>query len=125
LAVAICQPGEEPVCVGIGCEGSGDLEFVEIIAGSWFEGPTRLSAGSKSSSVMMTADRLASSAMNIPVSRGPVDTEFLKSIVEESDLRIETSTPRYSTTFPLSGFESALEMTPQICAELRRAATMR
>ena len=42
---AVCLPVSEIVCVGVGCRDQNGFDFVEMIAGDWLHGPTRLSAG--------------------------------------------------------------------------------
>jgi hypothetical protein len=119
VAVAVCQPGEDPVCIGLGCQTNGNFEFVEMIAGGWLDGSTRLSAGTNNTTIELARDLDSSHLMNIPVSRGVIDTSFLSAITEEDTLHIDASVWQYSATFPLSGFEQALKTAPDVCQELR------
>src|SRR5579883_1870381 len=56
IAIAVCLPGEEIVCVGFGCRDAYGFDFVEMIVGDWLEGATRLSAGGHMALLTMNAD---------------------------------------------------------------------
>jgi hypothetical protein len=119
VAVAVCQAGEDPVCVGLGCQANGGFEFVEMIAGGWLDGATRLSAGRSNTTIELERDLESSHFMNIPISRGVVDDSFLSAIAKEDTLQVDSSVWKYSVTFPLLGFEQALKTAPNVCEELR------
>jgi hypothetical protein len=116
VAIAVCLPVDEVVCVGIGCRGPGRYDFVEMIVGDWLEGPTRLSAGWRWAISVMTADKPASTALNLPVSRGPVGRAFLRRLVGRTILRVEALRSGYSAEFPLAGFGRARRMLARLCA---------
>ena len=124
VAIAVCLPREEEiVCVGFGCCKSGGYNFVEMITGDWLEGPTRLRAGGRFTTTVMSADRQASRAMNVPVSRGPVRPAFLWRLVrhENASLRVEALKSGYEADFPLAGFRRAHKALLRICAAERGA----
>jgi hypothetical protein len=116
VAIAVCLPGDEVVCIGIGCRDPDSFDFVEMIVGDWLQGPTRLSAGAQTTTSVMKADERASRALNLPVSRGPVDRVFLFRLVGQRTLRVEALWSDYSATFPLAGFWRARRMLSHICA---------
>ena len=119
VAIAVCLPREEQiVCVGFGCRKSGGYDFVEMVTGDWLEGRTRLRAGGRVTTTVMSADRQASRAMNVPVSRGPVRKAFLWRLVrhENANLRVEALKSGYEADFPLAGFRRAHRILRQICA---------
>ena len=119
VAIAVCLPREEEiVCVGFGCRKSGGYDFVEMVTGDWLEGRTRLRAGGRVTTTVMSADRQASRAMNVPVSRGPVRKAFLWRLVrhENANLRVEALKSGYEADFPLAGFRRAHKTLPRICA---------
>jgi hypothetical protein len=118
VAVAVCQPGDDPVCVGLGCRTGGRFEFVEMIAGGWLDGSTRISAGANETTIKLERDFESSHFLNIPVSRALIDGSFLVAIAEEDTLQVESSVSKYSATFPLAGFQQALKMAPNVCEEL-------
>jgi hypothetical protein len=122
VAVAVCLPREEEiVCIGIGCRKTGGYDFVEMITGDWLEGPTRLSAGGHITTTVMSIDRLASRAMNVPVSRGPISRLFLRRLIgnENERLRVDSLHSGYEVDFPLAGFRRAYRMLRHICAAER------
>jgi hypothetical protein len=119
VAIAVCLPGDEVVCIGVGCRVPHGFDFVEMIVGDWLEGPTRLSAGAHTTTSVMRADNRASRALNVPVSRGPVDHAFLLRLVGRRTLRVEALWSGYSAVFPLVGFGRARRMLPHICAAAR------
>ena len=122
VAIAVCLPSEEEIiCAGIGCRKKGGYDFVEMITGDWLEGPTRLRAGGRFTTTVMSADRQASRAMNVPVSRGPVRPAFLWRLVrhENANLRVEALKSGYEVDFPLAGFRRAHKMLLRICAAER------
>jgi hypothetical protein len=117
VAIAVCLPVDEVVCVGIGCRAPGRYDFVEMIVGDWLEGPTRLSAGWRWAIGVMTADKPASAALNVPVLRGPVGREFLRRLAgRTTTLRVEALRSGYSAQFPLAGFGRAHRMLARLCA---------
>ena len=125
VAIAVCLPSEEEIiCAGIGCRKKGGYDFVEMITGDWLEGPTRLSAGGHITTTVMNIDRLASRAMNVPVSRGPIRSAFLWRLVrhENENLRVRNPPSGYEANFPLAGFRSAHRMLRQICVAERPRA---
>jgi hypothetical protein len=124
-AIAVCLSGDEIVCIGVGCGGAEGFDFVEMIAGNWLERPTRLSAGSTTATITMKADGEASQEFGLPVSRGPVDKAFLSQIAGQDTLRLEAEAMGYVATFPLAGFDRALEALPNICAGGASAPTLR
>jgi hypothetical protein len=122
VAIAVCLPREEEiVCVGFGCRKSGGYDFVEMITGDWLEGRTQLRAGGRVTTTIMSADRQASRAMNVPVSRGPVRPAFLWRLVrhENESLRVEALRSGYEADFPLAGFRRAHKALLRICAAAR------
>ena len=124
VAIAVCLPREEEiVCVGVGCRKKGGYNFVEMITGDWLEGPTRLSAAGHVTTTVMSIDRRASRAMNVPVSRGRVRRTFLWRLIghENDSLRVQALTSGYEADFPLAGFERAHRMLRHICAAERGA----
>jgi hypothetical protein len=124
VAIAVCLPREEEiVCVGFGCRKSGGYDFVEMITGDWLEGRTRLRAGGRVTTTVMSADRQASRGMNVPVSRGPVRPAFLWRLVrhENASLRVEALKSGYEADFPLAGFRRAHKTLLRICAAERGA----
>ncbi len=125
VAIAVCLPREEEiVCVGVGCRKKGGYNFVEMITGDWLEGPTRLSAGAHVTTTVMSVDRRASRAMNVPVSRGPIRGAFLWRLDghENESLRVQALTSGYEADFPLAGFRRAHRMLRHICAAERGAS---
>jgi hypothetical protein len=124
VAIAVCLPRQgEIVCIGFGCRKSGGYDFVEMITGDWLEGRTRLPAGARVMTTVMSADRQASRAMNLPVSRGPVRPSFLWRLVrhENTSLRVEALKSGYEADFPLAGFRRAHKTLLRICAAERGA----
>jgi hypothetical protein len=122
VAIDVCLPREnEIVCVGVGCRKRGGYNFLEMITGDWLEGPTRLSAGGHVTTIVMSIDRRASRAMNVPVSRGPVRGEFLWRLAqhENENLRVQALTSGYDADFPLAGFRRAHRILRHICAAVR------
>ena len=122
VAIAVCLPTEnEIVCVGVGCRKKGAYDFVEMITGDWLEGRTRLRAAGHVTTTVMSIDRRASRAMNVPVSRGPVRRLFLWRLAghENESLRVQALTSGYEADFPLAGFRSAQPMLRHICATER------
>ena len=120
VAIAVCLPREnEIVCVGVGCRKRGGYNFVEMITGDWLEGPTRLSAAGHVTTTVMSIDRRASRAMNVPVSRGRVRRTFLWRLIghENESLRVQALTSGYEADFPLAGFQHAHRMLRHVCAE--------
>ena len=91
VAIAVCLPREdEIVCLGVGCRKKGGYDFVELITGDWLEGPTRLSAGGHVTTTVMSIDRRASRAMNVPVSRGRVRRTFLWRLIEHENESLQS-----------------------------------
>ena len=125
VAIAVCLPREnEIVCAGVGCRKKGGYDFVEMITGDWLEGLTRLSAGAHiTTSTVMSIDRRASRAMNVPVSRGPIRRLFLWRLAghENESLRVQALTSGYEADFPLAEFRRAYRMLRYICAAERGA----
>ncbi len=124
VAIAVCLPREdEIVCLGVGCRKKGGYDFVELITGDWLEGPTRLSAGGHVTTTVMSIDRRASRAINVPVSRGRVRRTFLWRLIEHENesLRVHALTSGYEADFPLAGFRHAHWMLHHICAAERGA----
>jgi hypothetical protein len=122
VVVAVCLPSEnEIVCVGVGCRKKGAYDFVEMITGDWLEGRTRLRAAGHVTTTVMSIDRGASRAMNVPVSRGPIRGLFLWRLArhEHESLRVQGLTSGYEADFPLAGFRSAYRMLRHICATER------
>ncbi len=115
LAIAVCLPGDEIVCVGVGCRDGGGYDFVQMIAGDWLLGPTRLSAGAHVTTTVMNVDQWGSRAMNLPVSRGPISSAFLRRLVGHKTLRVQALKSGYEATFPLAGFGRARRMLRQLC----------
>lgn len=116
VAIAVCLPFNEIVCIGIGCRGPGGFDFVEMIVGDWLEGPTRLSAGPHVTTSVMEVDERASRAFNFPVSRGLINRAFLRRLVGHGSLRVEALQSGYAATFPLAGFRRARRMLLRMCA---------
>jgi len=124
VAIAVCLPREEEiVCVGVGCRKKAGYNFVEMITGDWLEVPTRLSAGVHLTTTVMSIDRRASRAMNVPVSRGPIRRMFLWQLIghENESLRVQALTSGYEADFPLAGFRHTHRMLRHICAAERGA----
>jgi hypothetical protein len=122
VAVAVCLPREEEiVCIGLGCRKTGGYDLIEMITGDWLEGPTRLSAGAHVTTTVMSIDRRASRAMNVPVSRGPIRRLFLWRLIghENESLRVDALHSGYEAEFPLAGFRRAHRMLRIICAAER------
>ncbi len=119
VAIAVCLPFNEIVCIGIGCRDPGGFDFVEMIVGDWLDGPTRLSAGPHVTTIVMEADERASRALNFPVSRGPINRAFLRWLVGHGSLRVEALQSGYAATFPLAGFRRARRMLLRMCASGR------
>ena len=118
VAIAVCLPSEnEIVCVGAGCRKKGAYDFVEMITGNWLEGRTRLRAAGHITTTVMSIDRGASRAMNVPVSRGPIRGLFLWQLArhEHESLRVQALASGYGADFPLAGFRSAYRMLRHIC----------
>jgi hypothetical protein len=116
VAIAVCLPADEVICVGIGCRDPDGFDFVEMIVGDWLQGPTLLSAGAHNATSVMSADERASRALNLPVSRGPVDRAFLLRLVGQRTLQIEALWSGYAARFPLAGFGRGRRMLLHICA---------
>jgi hypothetical protein len=95
-----------------------------MITGDWLEGRTRLRAGGRVTTTVMSADRQASRAMNVPVSRGAVRPAFLWRLVrrENASLRVEALKSGYEADFPLAGFRRAHKKLLRICAAERGAS---
>jgi hypothetical protein len=119
IVIAVCLPVSEIVCVGVGCRDQNGFDFVEMIVGDWLHGPTRLSAGAYTTTTTMGADERASSALNLPVSRGPIDRTFLARLARHGSLRVEALESGYSATFPLAGFRRARHVLTRICVGAR------
>lgn len=122
VAIAVCLPRENEIaCVGVGCVKKGTYDFVEMITGDWLDGPTRLSAGSHVTTIVMRTDRRASRALNAPVSRGLVRPRFLWRLAEHKNesLRVQALRSGYEADFPLAGFPHAYRMLRHICASER------
>ena len=119
VVIAVCLPVSEIVCVGVGCRDRNGFDFVEMIVGDWLHGPTRLSAGAYATTTMMGVDERASNALNLPVSRGPINRTFLARLARHGSLRIEALESGYSATFPLTGFRRARHVLKRICAGAR------
>ena len=119
LAIAVCLPGDEIVCVGVGCREGGGYDFVQMIAGDWLLGPTRLSAGAHVTTTVMDVDQWGSRAMNLPVSRGPIRSAFLKRLVGHKTLQVQALKSGYEATFPLDGFGRARRMLQHLCVGKR------
>ena len=115
MAIAVCLPGDEIVCIGFGCHYRGAYDFVEMITGDWLFGPTRLEAGPHVTTIDMTLDAWASRAFNIPVSRGPIRGSFLRQIVGHESLRVQSLKSGYQAIFPLAGFRRARHSLRHIC----------
>ena len=56
---------------------------------------------------VMGVDNRASSALNLRVSRGPIDRTFLAGLARHGSLRVEAFESGYPATFPLAGFRRA------------------
>ncbi len=119
MEIAVCLPGDEIVCIGVGCRDPEGFDFVEMIVGDWLAGPTRVSAGPHVTTSVMEIDEGASRAMNLPVSRGPIDRAFLLRIAGHRSLRVEALRSGYAAIFPLAGYWRARRILLRICASAR------
>jgi hypothetical protein len=59
VAIAVCLPVDEIVCIGVGCRDPDGFDFVEMIVCDWLQGPTRLSAGAHATTSVMEVDEAA------------------------------------------------------------------
>ena len=119
VAIAVCLPVSEIVCIGFGCRNPHNFDFVEMIAGDWLVGPTRLSARAHATTSVMEIDARASRAFRSPVSRGRIDRAFLLRLAGHRSLRVEALQSGYAATFPLAGFRRARRTLLRICAGAR------
>ena len=74
---------------------------------------------------VMTVDAWVSRALNLPVSRGPINARFLRQLVRHESLKVQALQSGYEATFPLTGLKRARRILGHICSIVGREDRLR